>query len=106
MTLEDNKTVVRKHVQAWMTSDPGDRQTLFAEALAPDFSDMMPGGRRSRTELIERAAMLHSNGAEPSVTIHHMIAEGERVAVRATVDCRWSDAATGTHPHVDRRRTQ
>jgi predicted ester cyclase len=93
MSLEANKAVTRKYVEAWMTADEVRRTALFHEVLAPSFIDNMPQGQRTRDFLVNEATAFHAANADIRLDIDQMVAEGEWVACRVTL--RYADRATG-----------
>jgi ketosteroid isomerase-like protein len=93
MSVEANKTVTRKYVEAWMTADEARRTAVFHEILAPAFVDDMPQGQRTRDVLVREATAFHAANADVRLEIDQMVAEGDWVACRVTL--QYTDRATG-----------
>lgn len=88
MTLDENKKLIRDHYEAFVHRQ--DAEAVRGQ-LAEDFVDheMPPGTPRGPEPGLRWSEMLHRAFPDMRVTIEDMVAEGDRVAVRAT----W----TGTH---------
>lgn len=82
MTLEENKTVVRRFIdEVFVRQDPAAVDELVAEDFTPHSWGSVPPGR----EALKAAQQRVSAGLrDASMTIEDMIAEGDRVAVRLT----------------------
>jgi len=82
MSLEKNKALVRRLIEAWNTRNWG----VFDEVMAPNCIDhyALPGQKPGREGY--REAQINVTNAFPDVqfTIEGMIAEGDKVAVRLT----------------------
>jgi steroid delta-isomerase-like uncharacterized protein len=88
MSLDDNKKLVLQHYESFIHERDVE---AVRKQLAPDFIDheMPPGTPPGPEAAIRFLAMLHAAFPDFRVTIDDIIAERDRVAVRAT----W----TGTH---------
>jgi steroid delta-isomerase-like uncharacterized protein len=91
MSPEQNKILIRNHYEA--TTHKGDAEAI-EEQVAPDFidHDAPPGTPRGSEGVKKHIAAVRSAFPDIRVTIEDMIAEGDKVAVRAT----WR----GTHQGV------
>ena len=78
MSLDANKALARRYMEAWERGD----QALFDEVLAPDFVDYMMGHLRTRDALIKQAT--DPNMVDRRNVIEDILAEDDRVAVRYT----------------------
>jgi len=86
--ITDNKALIRAHYDAMINwFDPDALRTQVAD----DYFDHQSGRAMSANDMICHAMALHDAFAELSVTLDEMIAEGDRVAVRAT----WRGVHTG-----------
>lgn len=74
-------------------------ESAIDELIAPDFQPHtfgpMPAGRDGLREGMRRA---HSGVSDPEFTIHDMIAEGDRVAVRLTTSAKHTGEFFGLPP--------
>lgn len=88
MTLEENKKLILGHYEAFVHRQ--DAEAMRAQ-LAGDFVDheMPPGTPPGPEAALRWSAMLHQAFSDMRVKIEDIVAEDDRVAVRAT----W----TGTH---------
>jgi|SRR5271165_6799488 len=88
MTTEDNKKIIRDHYEAFIDKQDAD---AVRRQLSHDFRDheMLPGTPLGPDPVLQYRAMLHTAFPDLRVTIDDIVAEADRVAVRAT----W----TGTH---------
>jgi predicted ester cyclase len=88
MTLEENKKLILDHYDAFVHRQ--DAEAVRAQ-LTADFVDheMPPGTPPGPEAALRWSAMLHQAFPDIRVKIEDIVAEGDRVAVRAT----W----TGTH---------
>ena len=90
MTLEEKKKLILDHYEAFVHRR--DAETVRAQ-LAPDFVDHeMPPGTPGPEAALQWSKMLHHAFPDLRVKIEDILAESDRVAVRAT----W----TGTHRGV------
>jgi len=88
MTI-NNKALIRAHYDAvinWFDPD------AIRTQVADDYFDHQTGRAMSANDVICHAMALHDAFADLSVTLADMIAEGDRVAVRAT----WRGVHAGT----------
>jgi steroid delta-isomerase-like uncharacterized protein len=87
MTVEENKALDRRMVEAW---DKGN-MAVMDELLAPNFvhHSAPPGVTPDREGFKQFASMLHTAFPDFRFTVEDVVAEGDKVATRAT--CR------GTH---------
>jgi steroid delta-isomerase-like uncharacterized protein len=79
--MADNKALIRAHYDAvvnWFDPD------AIRTQVADDYFDHQTGRAMSANDVICHAMALHDAFADLSVTLADMIAEGDRVAVRAT----------------------
>ena len=88
MTTEENKKLVLDHYESFVHRQDAEAVT---KQLAADFRDheMPPGTPSGPVAALQYRAMLHKAFPDLRVKIEDIVAEGDRVAVRAT----W----TGTH---------
>ena len=85
MSLEDNKSVVRR---AYELSTKKDIAALF-EMYAPGYIEHMPDGDQTAEQLKRGIPVMFAAFPDLTFTIEDMIAEGDKVAYRVTI--------TGTH---------
>lgn len=88
MLPEENKKLVLDHYESFVNQQDAD---AVRRQLAPDFRDheMPPEAPPGPEGALQFRAMLHAAFPDLRITIEDIVAEGDRVAVRA----RW----TGTH---------
>ena len=88
MKAEENKRLILEHYDSFLNRQDAD---ALREQLAQDFVDheMPPGMPPGPEGAIRLRAMLHNAFPDLRIEIEDIVAEGDRVAVRA----RW----TGTH---------
>ena len=88
MTTEENKKLVLEHYDSFVHKQDAE---AVRKQLAADFRDheMPPGTPPGPESALQYRAMLHKAFPDLRVEIEDIVAEGDRVAVRA----RW----TGTH---------
>src|SRR5262245_42098759 len=98
MSLDANRAVTQKYVEAWATADAVRRTNLFYEVLDSGFVDEMPQGRRARDSLVAEANAFHAANADVRLEIEQMVAEGEWGACRVTLS--YTDRATGRRVEV------
>ncbi len=91
MSLEENKRLILEHYESFVHRQDAE---AVKRQLAQDFQDheMPPGIPPGPEGALRYRAMLHSAFPDLRVKIEDIVAEGDRVAVRAT----W----TGTHRGV------
>ncbi len=88
MSLEENKKLILEHYESFLHQQDAE---AVRRQLAPDFVDheMPPGTPPGPESAIQFRAMLHTALPDLRIEIQDIVAEADRVAVRAT----W----TGTH---------
>jgi steroid delta-isomerase-like uncharacterized protein len=88
MTSEENKKLVLEHYESFVNKQDAE---AIRKQLAPDFRDneMPPGTPPGPESALQYRAMLHTAFPDLRIKIEDIVAEGDRVAARAT----W----TGTH---------
>ena len=88
MTSEENKKLVLEHYESFVHKQDAE---AVRKQLAPDFRDheMPPETPPGPEPVLQYRAMLHTAFPDLRIKIEDIVAEGDRVAVRA----RW----TGTH---------
>lgn len=88
MTVEENKKLVLEHYESFVHQQDAE---AIRKQLAADFRDheLPPGMPPGPEGVIQYGAMLHAAFPDLEITIEDIVAEADRVAVRA----RW----TGTH---------
>jgi steroid delta-isomerase-like uncharacterized protein len=93
MTTEENKKLILDHYEAFVHQQDAD---AIRKQLAEDFHDHeMPAGTPPGAEAaIEYGAMLHKAFPDLRVKIEDIVAEGDRVVVRA----RWIGTHRGVFP--------
>jgi len=93
MTIEENKRLVLEHYEAFVERRDAD---AVRRQLAPDFRDheMPPGIPPGPEGALQYGAMLHEAFPDLKVKIEDILAEGDRVAVRA----RWTGTHRGSFP--------
>jgi len=97
MTIESNKALVRRYAKE--VFGIGD-VALSDELLAPDYvhysrSSGVTPNREGRKELVR---LLHEAFGDMHLTIHDMVAEGDRVALRWTISGRHVGEYMGAAP--------
>lgn len=87
MNSEENKKLISEHYDAFLRQDA----EAVRRQLAADFRDheMPPGTPPGPEPVLRYRAMLHGAFPDLQIKLEDMVADGDRVAVRA----RW----TGTH---------
>ena len=94
--LELNKEVARQVIDRVFVRG---EDAAIDELIAPDFQPFtfgpMPPGRDGLREGMRRA---HAGVSDPEFTIHDMIAENDRVAVRLTTSARHTGTFMGIEP--------
>lgn len=91
MTSEQNKTLVRRYIEASIDSDP----TAFKELLAPDFIAHLPAGAKDRDAFVQHNSFFISAFSDRQFVVQDQIAEGDRVMSRAMWDGRHSGEFMG-----------
>jgi steroid delta-isomerase-like uncharacterized protein len=92
-TTEENKRLILNHYESFVHQ--GDAESVRRQ-LAADFRDheMPPGTPPGPEAALQYRAMLHAAFPDLRIKIEDVVAEGERVAVRAT----WSGTHRGPLP--------
>jgi predicted ester cyclase len=108
VSLEENKALVRRYLEQVVTRGAEEMAAAVDELLAPDFVAHV-GTDRSRTrdehrEALARLKQAFTEGRHP-LTIHHLVAEGDLVAARFTVDSMHTGEFMGHPPTGKRVRT-
>ena len=95
MLLEENKKLVLDHYESFVNQQDAE---AVRRQLAPDFRDheMPPGTPAGPEAAIQFRAMLHAAFPDLRISIEDMVAEGDRVAVRA----RWTGTHRGSMPMI------
>ena len=97
MSLEENKALVRRYLEQ-VTGGAEAMASAVDELLAPDFVAHVGANRpRTRDEHREGLARLGRAFSEGRLTIHHLVAEGDLVVARFTVDITHTGEFMG-HP--------
>lgn len=93
MNIDENKRLVLKHYESFVERQDAD---AVRRQLAADFRDheMPPGVPLGPEGALQYRSMLHQAFPDLKVTIEDIVAEGDRVAVRA----RWTGTHRGTFP--------
>jgi steroid delta-isomerase-like uncharacterized protein len=96
MTLEENKKLIRDHYEAFVHRRDAE---AVRNQLAPDFVDheMPPGMPPGPEGALRWTEMLHQAFPDMRIAIEDIIAEGDRVAVRAS----WTGTHRGSLPMLD-----
>jgi steroid delta-isomerase-like uncharacterized protein len=96
MTLEANKKLILEHYEAVTHKQDAD---AIRRQVAPDFVDheMPPGTPPGPETVIEWSGVLHKAFPNLRITVEDMVAEGDRVAVRAT----WTGTHSGPFPALN-----
>jgi steroid delta-isomerase-like uncharacterized protein len=96
MTTEENKKLVLDHYEAFVHSR--DAETVRKQ-VAPDFVDheLPPGTPPGPDALLRYNEMLHNAFPDLRVKIEDIVAEGDRVAVRAS----WTGTHRGAFPPLN-----
>ena len=95
MTTEENKKLVLQHYESFVHQQDAE---AVRKQLAADFRDheMPPGTPPGPEAVLQYGAMLHTAFPDLRVKIEDMVAEGDRVAVRAS----WSGTHRGPLPMI------
>ena len=95
-TLEENKEVARQIVERiFMHQEDEAIDELVAEDFVPRTFGPMPRGREGLRAGMQRAA---AGVSDAEFTIHDLIAEGDRIAVRLTSSARHTGPFMGIEP--------
>lgn len=95
MTIDNNKKLVLEHYEAFVERQDAD---VVRRQLAADFRDheMPPGFPLGPDGALQYRSMLHQAFPDLKVNIEDIVAEGDRVAVRA----RWTGSHRGFFPGI------
>jgi steroid delta-isomerase-like uncharacterized protein len=92
MTLEANKALVRKWVDAWMVNDIDVLDELFAQAYTVN-------GAWVGVESVKQAVQfLHTALSDISAELHEMVAEDDQVVIHWTIRGRHTGQFMGIPP--------
>ena len=93
MNIDENKRLVLEHYEAFVERQDAD---AVRRQLAADFRDheMPPGIPPGAEGALQFRSMLHRAFPDLKIKIQDMVAEGDRVAVRA----HWTGTHRGTFP--------
>jgi len=80
MTIEQNKAIVGRFLEATVASD----QDRLNELLAPDFVAHQPEGPQNRQAFLQHLSTFRMAFSDSRFTIEEQIAEGDKVVTRAT----------------------
>jgi steroid delta-isomerase-like uncharacterized protein len=80
MTIEQNKTFMRRFVEASIASDP----TSYEELLAPDFVAHLLGGPQNREAFLQHNNFFNTAFSSRQMIVEDLIAEGDKVMARLT----------------------
>jgi predicted ester cyclase len=96
MTLEQNKKLILDHYDAFVHRRDAEE---VRNQLAPDFVDheMPPGTPPGPEAALRWGAMIHEAFPDLKIRIEDIIADGDRVAVRAS----WTGTHRGKFPILD-----
>jgi steroid delta-isomerase-like uncharacterized protein len=95
MDSEDNKQLILEHYESFLQKHDAE---AVRRHLAPDFRDheMPPGTPPGPDGVLQFRAILHTAFPDLRIKIEDIIAEGDRVAVRAT----WTGTHRGVFPMI------
>ena len=80
MTTEQNKALARRVLEAIGAND----QARLKELLAPDFVAHQPGGPQNGQAFVQHLSGFRLAFSDSEFTVEEQIAEGDRIATRAT----------------------
>ena len=80
MTTEQNKALARRVLEAIGAND----QARLKELLAPDFVAHQPGGPQNGQAFVQHLSSFRLAFSDSEFTVEEQIAEGDRIATRAT----------------------
>ncbi len=100
MTLVQNKEIVRRFFEAFEAND----QATLNQVTAPDLVAHLPGapGPQNREGMLHGISAFSKAFSDRNLTIHDLIAEGDRVSARTSMTAThtgdyFGQAATGKH---------
>jgi steroid delta-isomerase-like uncharacterized protein len=76
MTIEDNKAIIRKWIEAWMRGDLSSLETIFAQNYTVN------GVRIGIEGVMQAVKFLHSAFIDMSFELNDMVAEEDKVVAR------------------------
>jgi steroid delta-isomerase-like uncharacterized protein len=94
MTTEQNKSFMRRFVEASVASD----QTAYKELLAPDFVAHLLGGPQNREAFLQHNNVFNSAFSNRQMIVEDLIAEEDKVMARLTWKGVHSDDFQGLPP--------
>jgi steroid delta-isomerase-like uncharacterized protein len=80
MTIEQNKAIVGRFLEATVASD----QDRLNKLLAPDFVAHQPEGPQNRQAFLQHLSTFRMAFSDSRFTVEEQIAEGDKVVTRAT----------------------
>ena len=97
MTIIQNKEIVRRFFEAFDAND----HAALKEVTAPDLVAHLPGapGPQNREGMLQGISAFNAAFSDRKLTIHDLIAEGEKVSARTSV------TATHTGDYMGQPRT-
>lgn len=94
MTIEQNKAIARRILEAVDAND----QDRLKELLAPDFVAHQPEGPQNRQAFLQHLSSLRVAFSDSRFTVEEQVAEGDKVATRATWQAVHSGEYQGLSP--------
>ena len=79
MSIKENKEIMRRFLEASVASD----QTAYKELMAPDFVAHLADGPANRETFLQHNNLFGMAFSDKHFTILDLIAEGDKVSVRA-----------------------
>jgi len=105
VSLEENKALVRRLLDQETTHGAEAAAAAADELLVPDFIAHFSADRtRTRDEYRESLTRMRRSFTEGRLTVHHLVAEGDLVVARLTVDAVHSGEYLGRPPTGKRVR--
>ena len=105
MSVEWNKALVRRFLDRLCNHGPGAASAVIDQLLAPGFAHHFDTDRRfTREQYREGNRQFHQALPDVRATIEDLIAEGDRVVARVTVEGTHSGAFMGRPPTGNRVR--
>jgi predicted ester cyclase len=80
MTTEQNKSFMRRFVEASVASDP----TTYKEMIAPDFVAHLAGGPQNRDTFLQHNNFFNTAFSNRQMFLEDLIAEGDKIMARVT----------------------
>lgn len=94
MTIEQNKAIVGRFLEATVASD----QDRLNELLAPDFVAHQPEGPQNRQAFLQHLSTFRMAFSDSRFTVEEQVAEGDKVVTRATWQAVHSGEFQGLRP--------